>query len=56
MNDDQPETKQERREKRLKKERERIPQHGKGLVRIYKEAILKRIDKLRNEKQKQQEK
>ena len=54
MNNDGEETRQERREKRLKKKRERIPQHGKGLVRIYKEAILKRINKLRNEKQQQQ--
>ncbi len=54
MNNDQPETKQERREERLRKKRERVPQHGKGLVRIYKEVILKRINKLRNDKQKQQ--
>ncbi|MBI2328433.1 MAG: hypothetical protein HYU85_02115 [Chloroflexi bacterium] len=53
MADNQTETRQERREKKLKQKRERIPQHGKGLVRIYKEAILKRINKLRNEKEKQ---
>jgi len=54
MNDDQPETKQERREKRLKKKQERIAQHSKGLARIYKEAILKRIRHLRKDKQKGQ--
>jgi len=37
------ETKQERREKRLRKKRERIPQHGKSLARVYKDAILKRL-------------
>ena len=37
------ETKQERREKKLKKKRERVPKHGKGLARIYVEAILKRL-------------
>ena len=54
MDDDRTETRQERREEKLQKKRERIPQHGKGLVRIYKEAILKRINKLRDEKQKHQ--
>jgi hypothetical protein len=49
---DEPETRQERREERLKKKREKMPQHGRGLGRIYKEAILKRIRHLRTEKQK----
>jgi hypothetical protein len=53
VDDDRTETRQERREEKLQKKRERIPQHGKGLVRIYKEAILKRINKLRDEKQNQ---
>lgn len=35
------ETRQERREKKLQKKRERIQQHGKGLARIYRDAILK---------------
>ena len=52
MNDDMEETRQERREKKLKKKKERIPQHGRSLARIYKEAILKRIKHLRTEKQK----
>ncbi len=43
MNDDQLETRQERREKKLKKKRERMPQHGKNLFKIYKDAILKRL-------------
>jgi hypothetical protein len=39
------ETKQERREKKLKKKRERIPQHGKSLARVYRDAVLKRLRK-----------
>jgi hypothetical protein len=54
MNTDESETRQERREERLKKKREKIPQHGRGMARIYKEAILKRIRHLREEKQKGQ--
>ena len=37
------ETKQERREKKLKKKRERMPKHGKNLARIYMDAIIKRL-------------
>jgi len=36
-------TRQERREERLRKKRERIPQHGKSLARVYKDAVLKRL-------------
>ena len=37
------ETRQERRERKLKKKRERMPKHGKNLARIYMDAILKRL-------------
>jgi hypothetical protein len=37
------ETKQERREKKLKKKRERIAKHGKGLAKVYMDAIMKRL-------------
>ena len=37
-----PETRQERREKKLRKKREKMPQHGKSLGQIYKDAVLKR--------------
>ena len=37
------ETRQERREKKLKKKRERIPKHGKNLARVYMEAVIKRL-------------
>jgi hypothetical protein len=43
MSNEQAETKQERREKKLKKKRERIAKHGKSLAKIYMDAILKRL-------------
>jgi len=43
MSNEKIETRQERREKKLKKKRERIPQHGKGLARVYMDVILKRL-------------
>jgi hypothetical protein len=39
---DHSETRQERRERKLKKKQERIAQHGKSLVKIYRDAVLKR--------------
>jgi len=50
VNDEKVETKQERREKRLKKKRERMPKHGKNLARIYMDAILKRLRRHRVDK------
>jgi len=54
MSEKQPEigdssqpTKQERREKRLRKKREKMPQHGRSLVRVYRDAILKRLKSLK---------
>ena len=44
-NDDEIETKQERREKKLQKKRERIAKHGKNIARIYMDAIMKRFRK-----------
>ncbi len=38
------ETKQERRERRRKK-RQEMPQHGKSLSRVYKDAVIKRTKK-----------
>ena len=45
MNSEPPdsETRQERREKKLKKRREKIQQHGKNLARIYIDAVLKKL-------------
>ncbi len=45
-------TRQENREQRLEKKKEKIPQHGKSIGRVYKEAILKRINQLRSDKDK----
>ena len=39
------ETKQERRARRKKSEKERMPQHGKGLAQMYKDAVEKRAGK-----------
>jgi len=50
VNDDRLETRQERRERKLRKKRERIPKHGKNLARIYVEAILKRLKRHRVDK------
>ena len=43
MNDDDLETRQERREKKLRKERERIKKSGKNLAQLYRDAIMKRL-------------
>lgn len=45
-------TRQEKREERLEKKKEKMPQHGKSTARVYKEAILKKIDQLRSDKDK----
>ena len=37
------ETKQERREKRKRKKKEKMTQHGKGIAKIYEDAVLKRV-------------
>ncbi len=42
-NNEPLEIRQERREKKLRKKRERIPQHGKSLAKIYQSAALKRL-------------
>ena len=40
--DPQEETKQERREKRKRRKKEKMIQHGKGIAKIYQDAVLKR--------------
>jgi hypothetical protein len=49
---DDIETRQEQREKRLEKKKEKMPQHGKRIARVYKEAIAKKISNLRSDKDK----
>ncbi len=55
MDDDYKETRQERREKKLTSKRERVRKHGRNLAHLYKEAIMKQINKLRADKEKGQE-
>jgi len=43
MSNEPIETKQERREKKLKKKRERMSKHGKNLAKVYMDAIMKRL-------------
>jgi len=43
VSNDEAETRQERREQKLKRKRERMAKHGKSLARIYMDAILKRL-------------
>jgi hypothetical protein len=43
MSSEHIETRQERREKKLRRKRERIPKHGKNLAKVYLDAILKRL-------------
>jgi len=43
MNNEPSDTRQERREKKLKKKRERMAKHGKSLAKIYMDAVLKKL-------------
>ena len=43
-------TRQERRERRLAKKKEKMPQHGKTLARVYKQAVEKRAGQLPEDK------
>jgi len=36
-------TRQERREERRLKKRQKFPKHGKGLMRVYRDAVYKRL-------------
>jgi hypothetical protein len=43
MTEEELKTRQEKREKKLKKKRERMSKHGKNLARVYMDAIIKRL-------------
>jgi hypothetical protein len=43
VNNNRADTRQERREKKLKKKRERMPKHGKNLAKVYLDAVMKRL-------------
>jgi len=49
--ENEPQTRQERREQKLKKKRERIPQHGKNLAKTYLDAIMKRLKKNKSDRE-----
>jgi hypothetical protein len=40
---DEEKTRQEQREERARKEKERLAKHGKGLGKVYKDAVEKRL-------------
>jgi hypothetical protein len=42
-------TRQERREGKQQKRRDKILQHGRSLVRVYKDTVLKRAKQVRKE-------
>ncbi len=44
-NNESIDTRQERRERKLKKQREKMPQHGKGMAKVYRDSVLKRAKK-----------
>jgi hypothetical protein len=44
-------TKQERRERRRAKEKAQMPQHGKSLAKVYKDAVSKRTKTTKAHKQ-----
>ena len=43
MSESQPETRQERREQKLRKQKERVQKHGKNLAKVYMDAVLRRL-------------
>jgi len=45
------ETKQERRDRRRAKEKAKMLQHGKGLARVYEDAVSKRAGTTKSHKQ-----
>ena len=50
MNEENTETRQERREKKLREKREQMPQHGRSLAKTYKDAVLKRLKRQQDAK------
>jgi hypothetical protein len=44
-------TKQERRERRREKKKAKLPQHGKSLARVYRDAVSKRARTTKDDKQ-----
>jgi hypothetical protein len=55
VDEERKETRQERRERKLTSKKQRVRKHGRNLAQLYKEAIVKRINKLRADKEKGRE-
>ena len=49
MTNDNGDTRQEKREKKLRKKKERMQQHGKTLGKIYADAVRKRTGREKGE-------
>ena len=47
MDEERDFTKADRRAEKRRKQRDKMVQHGKGLAKVYRDAISKRIDKLK---------
>ena len=47
--EEEKETRQERREKRADKRKEDMRKHGKGLAKVYEDAVVKRLGKDKQE-------
>ena len=43
MNEESPEPRQERRERRRASREAKMAKHGKGLIKVYRDAILKKL-------------
>ena len=52
MTNDEEETRQERREKKLQRKRERMAKHGQNIAQVYMNAIMKRLSMKRFRKKK----
>ena len=52
MTDEDLETRQERREKKLQRKRERMDKHGQNIAKVYMNAIMKRLSMKRFRKKK----
>lgn len=47
MDDERDFTKADRRAEKRRKQRDKMTQHGKALARVYRDAIAKRLSKLK---------
>ena len=50
MTDEFPESKQQRREKRRAAKEAKMAKHGKSIALVYRDAVLKRINRIKPDK------